>query len=65
MKDEWRPMKDAPKDRPVRLLYTPPNWTTATEVLGRYIGDGAWAATSRNGSTGGTILDPQGWKPIE
>jgi hypothetical protein len=65
MKDEWQPIKDAPLDRPVRLLYTPPNWKTPTEAVARYAGGGVWVEAGKDGSTGGTILNPQGWKPFE
>jgi hypothetical protein len=63
--DEWRPMRDAPPDRSVWLLYTPPNSKTPTQVVARYFGGGAWAEIKPDGSTGGMILDPQGWKPYE
>jgi hypothetical protein len=65
MKDEWRPMKDAPRDRPITLLYRPPNWTTPTETVARAMGGGAWAEARPDGSTGNLILDPLGWKPFD
>jgi hypothetical protein len=65
MKDEWLPMKDAPLNRSIRLLYKPPGWTTATEIVARYLGGGAWAEARPDGSTGGLINDPLGWKPFE
>jgi hypothetical protein len=65
MKDDWRPMQDAPLDRPVWLLYTPPGWKTPTQTVARFAGGGAWLEARKDGSTGGLILDPQGWKPFE